>query len=151
MFELVVKEDTFTPWTDNKLTSIDPFKLELLDFLAEIFLEYLSGENLVPHLSGSLEESAYDEEDWVFVNASEATGLLITWTGEDNPDEKEWAMFQNTDHEDYALANYKGFHWKTLSNQPKNHWVVQGIFDVFLSGEGIDEAGKRYIEWLLSG
>jgi hypothetical protein len=148
---LFISEDTVTPWADEKINSINSLKMELLTYLAEIFLDHISEAELVPHLSGTLEESAHDEEGWVFVNASEATGLLITWSGEDNPSEEEWASFQNSEHEDYALANYTGFHWRTLTKQPKHHWVVSGMFDVFLNSNGLDKAGKQYMEWLLSG
>ena len=147
MFQFVIKEDTFTPWTEKKISTVDALQRELLIFLKNLFLGHMSEEELVPHLSGELEESAYDS--WEFVGGLEAMSMLITWSGENNPNESEWEYFVNTEHEDYALANYRGFHWQTMTYQPKNFWVGTGIIEVFVSGEGFDKIGKEYLRWLL--
>lgn len=147
MFQFVIKEDTFTPWTEKKISTVDALQRELLIFLKNLFLGHMSEEELVPHLSGELEESAYDS--WEFVGGLEAMSMLITWSGENNPNESEWEYFANTEHEDYALANYRGFHWQTMTYQPKNFWVGTGIIEVFVSGEGFDKIGKEYLRWLL--
>lgn len=147
MFQFVIKEDTFTPWAEKKISTVDALQRELLIFLKNLFLGHMSEEELVPHLSGELEESAYDS--WEFVGGLEAMSMLITWSGENNPNESEWEYFVNTEHEDYALANYRGFHWQTMTYQPKNFWVGTGIIEVFVSGEGFDKIGKEYLRWLL--
>lgn len=149
MFKLVVTEDTFTPWAEKKISSTEALQRDLLIFLKNLFLKHMADNNLVPRLSGELEDSAYD--NWEFVGGLEAMSMLITWSGEDNPNESEWEKFVNTEHEDYALANYRGFHWQTRTYQPKNFWVGTGIIEVFVSGEGFDKMGTRYLEWLLKG
>lgn len=151
MFQFVIKEDTFTPWAEEKISSKDVMAIDLLKKLAEIFLDDIHEGNYVPVLSGTLEESAMEEDNWQFVTGAESNGLLITWTGEDNPNEDEWERFANANHEDYALANYTGFHWRTLTPQSKNHWVVNGIFDTFAGGTGMDFIGEKYLAWLMTG
>ena len=58
--KLVIKEDTFTPWAEKKISTVDAVQEKLLIFLKDLFLGILSEEEIVPHLSGELEESAYD-------------------------------------------------------------------------------------------
>lgn len=147
--KLIIKEDTFTPWAEKKISTVDAVQEKLLIFLKDLFLGILSEEEIVPHLSGELEESAYDS--WEFVGGLESMGILITWSGEENPNESEWERFGNLEHEDYALANYRGFHWKSMSYQPKNFWVGTGIIELFVSGEGFEKIGVQYLQWLMSG
>ena len=54
-----VVEDTFTPWAEKKSSTVDVLQRKLLIFLKDLLLETLSEEDLVPHLSGELEESAF--------------------------------------------------------------------------------------------
>jgi len=150
-FEFVVKEETVTSWADERINTLDEMSMQLLRDLAEMFLVNIEEKDYVPVWSGTLLESAMEEDNWQFISGLEANGLLITWSGEDNPNESEWEAFDNKGHEDYALANYKGYHWRTLTPQPKNSWVVKGISDTFANGDGMDIIGEAYLNWLLTG
>ena len=150
-FEFIIGEDTVTPWVDKRINEINEMSMRLLVDLAEIFLLNIEEKEYEPEWSGTLIESARDEDNWQFISGLEANGLMITWSGEDNPDEEEWKVFHNQGHEDYAFANYKGYRWRTLTGQSRHSWVVKGIFDTFTSGEGMDFIGEKYLKWLLTG
>ena len=141
--ETKVTEDTFTPWAESKLATVDEFKYDLMNLLANLFLQDV--DPLVPYWSGSLQKSAHYL--WHWTNTLEVTGLNILWTGQFNLNEEEWKYFENPRHEDYALRNYLGEHHTTGTHQPKNEWVEKGldIFDNKLNRYLRDE----FLRWLL--
>ena len=51
MFQFVIKEDTFTPWAEEKISSKEVMAIDLLKKLAEIFLDDIHEGNYVPVFS----------------------------------------------------------------------------------------------------
>lgn len=147
MMELVISNDTLTPWIDRKISADDALKQDLLESLGEIFVEEISESDFVPRLSDTLVDSPY--EHMVFTNALEAMGLQITWTGEDAP-AWEFQRFQGKEQgEDYALSNYYGsYYYPNEYPQTKSHWVEKGL-DIVNQAYVESFIGKKFLQWLL--
>ena len=141
-FELV--DDTFGEWLSRKKTGIKQETRNLNRSLVDSVLK--SSEAYIPNLSGSLFESGY--EHLVFSDGFDYNNIaVITWTGEDNPDEGEFTKFANLNKEDYALSNYLGYYYATGGKQPLKLWwpkIVKDLEDTIIE----DKLGVDFLKWL---
>lgn len=141
-FKLV--DDTFGDWLSRKKTGIKQETRNLNRSLVDSVLE--SSRAYIPQLSGSLFESGY--EHLVFSDGFDYNNIVvITWTGEDNPDEGEFTNFANLTMEDYALSNYLGYYYATGGKQSLKLWwpkIVEDLEDTLVE----DKLGVDYLRWL---
>lgn len=135
-------EDTFTPWADSKLQTIETLQMDLLNQLGKIFLE--ETDPYVPVVSGSLQESAHFM--WHFVEALPTVGLQIIWTGIFNDNDTEYDYFENYYHGDYALSVYYGEHYKSGSRASSDHWVESGLWSFDSMVNPILQ--EKFLSWL---
>lgn len=141
-FELV--DDTFGEWLNRKKTGIKQETRNLNRSLVDSVLE--DSGKYIPNLSGSLFESGY--EHLVFSDGFDYNNIaVITWTGEDNPDEEEFTKFGNFNMEDYALSNYLGYYYDTGGKQPLKLWwpkIVKDLENTLIE----DKVGVDFLKWL---
>ena len=142
-----VLEDTITEWTHRKQSGLSQIEEQLLNTLAQAINYYV--KPYVPRDTGALENSP--STHWEITTPAEGKGMIMTWTGEDNP--SRWSMFvgKNGEQLDYALFKHEipMYHKKIGAS---DHYVEKGLNKLNEGGAKGSRMeyvlGQAFIRWL---